>query len=40
MNIGECILVGLGIITAGIVAIVYLDGKYDIGIFRKDNNKK
>lgn len=40
MNIGECILVGLGILVAGLVAIVYLDGKYDIGIFRGDNHKK
>ena len=30
MNTGECILVGLGIITAGLVAIIYIACKYDV----------
>lgn len=30
MNIGECILVGLAIVTAGIVALTYIAGKYDL----------
>lgn len=30
MNIGECILTGLAIITAGLVAIVFIAAKYDM----------
>lgn len=36
MNVGECILVGLGIVVAGFIALVYIAAKYDL----KSKNKK
>jgi hypothetical protein len=30
MNTGECIIVGLGIVIAGLVALAYISGKYNM----------
>ena len=44
MNTFEFILSLIGILVVGIVVITYLDGRYEIGIFKdkedKKNNKK